>query len=84
MQVREPRMDDNRASAADNLRKISPSSVGSEKFFSTLVSKNAIFVSFTAFSQRKLFLSSSRHLVTPFDENTFLRLTRGSLSIAGG
>ena len=33
MQVREPRMDDNRASAADNLRKISPSCVGSEKFF---------------------------------------------------
>ena len=38
MQVREPRMDDNRASAADNLRKISPSCVGSEKFFSTVVS----------------------------------------------
>ena len=33
MQVREPRMDDNRASAADNLRKISPSCVGGEKFF---------------------------------------------------
>ena len=38
MQVREPRMDDNRASAADNLRKISPSCVESEKFFSTVVS----------------------------------------------
>ena len=31
-------MDDNRASAADNLRKISPSCVGGEKFFSTVVS----------------------------------------------
>ena len=38
MQVKEPRMDDNRASAADNFRKISPSCVGSEKFFSTVVS----------------------------------------------
>ena len=31
-------MDNNRASAAHNLRKISPSCVGSEKFFSTVVS----------------------------------------------
>ena len=37
MQVREPRMNDNRASAADNVRKISPSCVGDEKFFSTVV-----------------------------------------------
>ena len=38
MQVREPWMDNNRASAADNLRKISLSCVSSEKFFSTVVS----------------------------------------------
>ena len=58
MKVREPRMDDNRTGVADNLRKISPSCVGSEKFFSTVVSykKNIIFVSFTALNQRKLLL----------------------------
>ena len=38
MQVREPRMDDSYADAADNLRKISSSCVGSENFFSTVVS----------------------------------------------
>ena len=37
-QVREPRMGDNRTSAAENLRKISLSCVGSKKFFSTVVS----------------------------------------------
>ena len=31
-------MDDNRASAADNIRKISPSCVGSDKLFYTVVS----------------------------------------------
>ena len=60
MQVREPRMDDNRASAADNHRKLFPSCVGSEKF-SPLLSRteNTIFVSFTAFSQRILLLFST-------------------------
>ena len=57
MQVREPRMDDNCASAADNLRKISPSCLGSEKYSSLLSrSENTIFVSFTEFSQRKLLI----------------------------
>ena len=57
MQVREPSMDDNSASVADNLRKVSPSCVGSEKFSPLLPgTKNSIFVSFTAFGQRKLLL----------------------------
>ena len=57
MQVREPWMDDNSASVADNLRKVSPSCVGREKFSPLLpVTRNSIFVSFTAFSQRKLLL----------------------------
>ena len=51
MQVREPRMDDNRASMADNLRKISPScvGVGSEKFFSTVVSHEKYIYNFRLF-----------------------------------
>ena len=57
MQVREPRMDNNRASAADNLRKFLRAA-SAVRNFSPLLSrtKNTIFVSFTAFSQRKLLL----------------------------
>ena len=59
MQVREPWMDNNRASAADNLRKFLRVA-SAVRNFSPLLShtKNTIFVSFTAFSQRKLLLKN--------------------------
>ena len=53
---------ENRASAADNLRKISPSCVGSEKFFLHCCprTKNSIFVSFTAFSHENYYFFSCK------------------------
>ena len=71
MQVREPRMDDNRASAADNLRKFLQAAWAVRNFFSTVVS-------YEKFNFR-LF-----HCVQPTKIITFLllfRLRRSALTV---
>ena len=61
-------MDDNRASAADNFRKNSPSCVGSEKFFSTVVS-------YEKFNFRLFHCVQPTKIIT-FERHTFRKLVQ--------